>query len=323
MSFMNLNKEQLIESASKHGYRIEIVEKVVLLSQLLENIFKLPLLNESFALKGGTALNLFYFKDMPRLSVDIDLNYVKAVNREAMLQDRELAEDAIIRICNQVGCRIRRHPKSHAGGKMTLIYPSILGHEGKLEVDLNYMYRNPIFGIQKRNSHNWPYKVEDIPILDVHELTAGKLHALFTRNAARDLFDIHQLLSTCDFDKQKLKIAFVVYIAMSKTHWKDFNLNNVNFDVRDIKNKLVPVIKKNAIVAGSEKELRVWAVSLLDEVKDKLDASIFPFTSNEQKFLHEIQEHGKIYPELICSEDATIKTIKSHPNLMWRIRNKK
>ncbi|WP_292617854.1 nucleotidyl transferase AbiEii/AbiGii toxin family protein [Mesorhizobium sp.] len=41
--------------------------------------------HEEFALKGGTAINLFY-RDMPRLSVDIDLTYVPIVDRETTLK---------------------------------------------------------------------------------------------------------------------------------------------------------------------------------------------------------------------------------------------
>lgn len=54
---------------------------------LLEGFRSHPFLEDRFALKGGTALNLFIF-DVPRLSVDIDLNYLGATEREVMLAQR-------------------------------------------------------------------------------------------------------------------------------------------------------------------------------------------------------------------------------------------
>jgi hypothetical protein len=75
-------------------------------------------------LKGGTALNLFRF-EVPRLSVDIDLNYVGAVDRETMLAERPKVEEAIRAVCAREGFAIRRLPQEHAGGKWTLRYESV------------------------------------------------------------------------------------------------------------------------------------------------------------------------------------------------------
>ena len=67
--------------AEKAGFDLQVVEKVVHLLNLLNMINSHPVLKGKLALKGGTALNLFIF-DMPRLSVDIDLNYIGALDRE-------------------------------------------------------------------------------------------------------------------------------------------------------------------------------------------------------------------------------------------------
>lgn len=68
------------------------------------------------ALKGGTALNLFVF-DVPRLSVDIDLNYVGAADRENMLAERPKIEQAVHAVFARQGLTVRRMPTEHAGGK--------------------------------------------------------------------------------------------------------------------------------------------------------------------------------------------------------------
>ena len=84
---MRLTANELAREAAATGFQTEPLEKVILLLELLEAIRSHPFLKERAVLKGGTALNLFRF-DVPRLSVDIDLNYIGAVDREGMLADR-------------------------------------------------------------------------------------------------------------------------------------------------------------------------------------------------------------------------------------------
>ena len=72
---MRLSRERLQREATATGFRVEIVEKVAQLLDLLDGFNRHPYLKGRLALKGGTALNLFVF-DVPRLSIDIDLNYV-------------------------------------------------------------------------------------------------------------------------------------------------------------------------------------------------------------------------------------------------------
>jgi hypothetical protein len=74
---MRLSRERLTAESASTGFRPEILEKVIHLLGLLEGFHSHLYLRDRFALKGGTALNLFIF-DLPRLSVDIDLNYLGA-----------------------------------------------------------------------------------------------------------------------------------------------------------------------------------------------------------------------------------------------------
>ena len=97
---MRFSRELLIREAQKTAFRPEILEKVLQLLHLLESFLSHPYLRDRIVLKGGTALNLFYF-DMPRLSVDIDLNYIGSVKRETMLRERPLVEEAIHAVCNR------------------------------------------------------------------------------------------------------------------------------------------------------------------------------------------------------------------------------
>ena len=76
-------KSRLSQESQKLGFIRDTYEKVCRLSSVLSFMQSDPLLKESLALKGGTAINLTIF-DLPRLSVDIDLDYAKNNSRDEM-----------------------------------------------------------------------------------------------------------------------------------------------------------------------------------------------------------------------------------------------
>ena len=102
-----------------------------------------PFLRGRLALKGGTALNLFVF-DVPRLSVDIDLNYVDYEGTEDMRRERPMVEEALHAVFSREDYTVRRLPEEHAGGKWSLRYRTAYGDSARIEVDVNYMYRVPL-----------------------------------------------------------------------------------------------------------------------------------------------------------------------------------
>ena len=102
---MRLSRERLLAESASTGFRPEILEKVAGLLALLEGINLHPYLKGRLALKGGTALNLFLL-DVPRLSVDLDLNYVGAPDREGMLAERPKIEAALRAVCEREGIEV-------------------------------------------------------------------------------------------------------------------------------------------------------------------------------------------------------------------------
>lgn len=99
---MKVSRERLMDESQATGFRPEVLEKVIHLLNLLEGFNRHPFLKGRLALKGGTALNLFLF-DVPRLSVDIDLNYIGAVDRDTMMAERPKVEQAIQAVCSREG----------------------------------------------------------------------------------------------------------------------------------------------------------------------------------------------------------------------------
>ena len=106
---MKISKERLLQESEATGFRLEIIEKVFHLLHLLESLFSHPFLKGRLALKGGTALNLFIF-DLPRLSIDIDLNYIGSHQLEVMFEERPKIEEALRAVFGREGFAVRRFP---------------------------------------------------------------------------------------------------------------------------------------------------------------------------------------------------------------------
>jgi len=115
--------------ADDTGHQAGTLEKVLRLLDILQETAGDTILSERLALKGGTALNVFHL-GLDRLSVDIDLNYVGALDRSAMEAERPEVEAALNRLLASQGYFVRRRPDEHAGGKWLLRFDSALGGNG-------------------------------------------------------------------------------------------------------------------------------------------------------------------------------------------------
>lgn len=312
------SKEQLMHQARSGSYKPEILEKVYRLLDVFQQIMVVPFLQERLVLKGGTALNLFCFERLPRLSVDIDLNYIGALDRKKMLEEKLVIMDAIQQIMSQNQFERYRTPMKHAGGKMVWFYPSLLGQRGSLEIDINFMYRQPLFPVVLKSPNIQEYKHLQGPVLDIHELAAGKLSALFDRNVSRDWFDAHYLLTQMPLDKQKLKLAFVIYLAMTKIDLSHMIPERIDFDLTDLRNWLIPVMHQ-ASVPRKTPELKKWAATRIEELREQL-TGLLPLDTNEITFISKIRNEGIVSPELITADAELAKKVVSHPAINWAIR---
>ena len=97
---------ELTRHADFHGYKMEAFEKAVRLLGIVHAVSADPYLRDQFALKGGSALNLFLL-DAPRLSVDLDLSFVGEPERERMLANRNSVEAALASLVSTLGYEIR------------------------------------------------------------------------------------------------------------------------------------------------------------------------------------------------------------------------
>ena len=315
---MKFSLSEILPVAEFTGFKAEMVEKVLHLLNLLSTLNSHPFLKGKWVLKGGSALNLFVL-DLPRLSVDIDLNFIGALNREVMLMDRPKVEQAAQAVFSREGFTIKRVPVEHAGGKWRLNYQSFTGQSGNLEVDLNYMFRQPLWDIRAAYSHSLGnFQAKNIPVLDLHELAAGKLAALLARGQARDLFDSHRILNMNDLERDRLRIAFVVYGGMNRKDWRTVSIEDVDFDAEELARQLIPTIHVRAIQEqGSPAE---YGAKLVEECRKALSV-VLPFTDAELEFLDLLLDKGEIDSTILTADTALQQRIQEQPLLEWKALN--
>jgi hypothetical protein len=313
-----LSPTDLQREAETTGFRSEALEKVFQLLTLLDGIRSHPYLESRLVLKGGTALNLFLL-DVPRLSVDIDLNYIGAVQRHDMLAERPQVERAIEAVCARLGMRVRRVPEEHAGGKLRISYLGVTGRPGTLEVDLNFLLRTPLWAPTIADSRSiGTFRISKVPVLDLNELVAGKLAALFGRAASRDLFDTRELLTMPAIDVERLRFGFVVYGGINRRDWRDVSIDEVRIDPREVERRLVPLLR--ASVAPARAELAGWSEQLVADCRDRLSL-VLPLRTEEREFLDHLNERGEIVPELLTGDQEMQQLLRKHPGLLWKALN--
>ena len=312
---MNPTPAELSREAASTGFSVESLEKVCRLMTLLDALYSHPFLKTRIALKGGTALNLFHF-EVPRLSVDIDLDYVGAAAREAMLAERPKLERAVQAVCSREGLTVRRMPSEQAGGKWRLTYATANGGSGNLELDVNFMLRTPLWA--PAVAQCFPvgsFRAAAVSVLDLHELAAGKLAALLARSANRDVFDAHRLLVAPELDPARLRLGFVVYGAMNRKDWRTVSADDVKGDPASAPFDLAPMLRSN--LAPARGAVGAWLDTLVAECRERL-AIVLPLAPNEREFLDRLNRAGEIVPELLSDDAAMQAVIRHHPGLEWK-----
>ncbi len=185
------------------------VRQVRLLVQVLPYIFA----DDAFALKGGTAINLFY-RDLPRLSVDIDLTYLPIEDRETSLRKIDDSLDRIMGSITETG-RFRAQRIAGGGNNDTRIQVS--DGAANIKIETSPVTRGTILPPQNMvtcDAVTDQFGFAEIPVVSFEDLYGGKLHAALDRQHPRDLFDIKLLYENEGLTDDLFRL-FMVYVASS------------------------------------------------------------------------------------------------------------
>jgi predicted nucleotidyltransferase component of viral defense system len=181
-------------------------------ARLLVRVAPLVFVDEQFGLKGGTAINLF-LRDMPRLSVDLDLVFVDhTVGREEALARINAAVRA-------AADRLRPQrfdvyvPEAADDGETKLLVRS---GAAEVKVEINTVMRGTVHPVRRANltplARDTLLADLEIPVLAPEDVYGGKLVAALDRQHPRDLFDVMELLNHEGLTPG-IRRAFVVYLS--------------------------------------------------------------------------------------------------------------
>lgn len=185
-------------------------ERVKLLVEILPTLAE----EKRFALKGGTAINLFE-QDLPRLSVDIDLTWLPV---------GDFASDAreISAALEKIGETLRSGPMrlqvQTSGTQATGVHRLIASrNRSRVQIETTPVIRgtvHPVRTMRVRPGVEQTFGFAEMQVLDFADLYAGKLCAALSRQHPRDLFDLQPLLDEGRLD-ERLWRTFLVYLTCS------------------------------------------------------------------------------------------------------------
>ena len=164
-----------------------------------------------FALKGGTAINLF-IRDFPRLSVDIDLMYLPMDDRNTALANIRAALDRIADSINETipDARVQKSFASRADALRLIVKQG----DTQIKVELSPVLRGSVFSAELREvakTVEEQFGYVEMQVVSTPDLYAGKLCAALDRQHPRDLFDVKFLMEN-EGITDDLRKTFLVYL---------------------------------------------------------------------------------------------------------------
>lgn len=302
------------KKAEELGFVRDTLEKVTRLADVLEYLNTNPILKESLALKGGTAINLTIF-NLPRLSVDIDMDYLVNNSREEMLNQRELINSTINRYMISQGYTKNEKTKNpHSLDSWVYDYIGASGNRDNIKIEINYSLRAHMLQAEERlivtEHFGGGHKVKTLAPIEIY---GSKINALLSRAAARDLYDARNMIHYKLFDESEetlLRKTVVFYAAISaKVINKTFDTSAIDSITKQkIKTDLLPVIKRKDDFELEKAKKMVKAYI----------ADLMVLTEDEKEFLERF-ENGEYIPELLFEDERILERIKNHPMALWKI----
>ncbi len=312
---MHFDRMVLGRQARELGFVRDTFEKICRLADVLKWIHSDSFLAESVALKGGTALNLMIL-DLPRLSVDIDLDFVHNLSRDEMMKSREVLTNRIKKYMSAAGYTLGLKSKTyHALDSFVFEYQNAGGMKDNIKIEITYMLRCHILPpVVSTTLLPWNEQQLSTLCLDPIEIYASKIVAMLNRAAPRDLFDESMMIQEGCIKKSQeplLRKCVMFYCAVGSDKVPEqFNVENtLSITQQRIKTDLVPVLRNGTWFDAKQAYGNV-AAFLHDVLVPTPDE--FAFWSAFSKNQYE--------PKLLFDDPSIVERLHNHPMAIWKCR---
>lgn len=274
-------------------------------AELLISILPYMTKDTDFALHGGTAIN-FFVRDMPRLSVDIDMTYLRLSSREETIKAvSEQLKSISKHISSSMPSVLIEEKADASGGLISKLF--VKRQNAIVKVEPNQVIRGSLFGCEERDLCK---KAEDVfekfvtaKTLAFSELYGSKICAALDRQHPRDIFDIMLLIKNEGITDQVRK-SFLVYLISHNRPISE--LLSPNF--KDMK----PVFEKEFAGMASfdvkYEELVSVRKTLVEEINRKI-------TDDERAFLISFKEKAPKWELLGVKGAQDMSAVK------WKLAN--
>nr|MBC8360736.1 nucleotidyl transferase AbiEii/AbiGii toxin family protein [Candidatus Desulfatibia profunda] len=274
-------------------------------AELLLRILPLIYKEEVFALKGGTAIN-FFVRDLPRLSVDIDLTYLPVNDRDFALNE---IRSILLLISEGIKKRIPGTgviPKRIHGTE--IVRGLIVDREGvTVKIEPNLVLRGSVYPSEIKTLSKKAQDLFELSLqsrtLSPYDLYASKICAALDRQHPRDLFDVHLLLKSQGL-KPETRKAFVIYLVSHPRPMVEI-LSPQQKDIRDIFEKEFKGMIAESITFEALETTRNELVAILRE----------ELTPDERSFIVSIKQGQPLWDLL------ELEGIKDLPAVKWKLLN--
>ena len=308
------NRRELDTRAREYGFNRDTFEKVLRLTSILKFLNTQEYMYEHLLLKGGTAINLTVF-NLPRLSVDIDLDFIPNLTREETVHERARLTEILKGYMSEQGYALSDASRfSHSLNAFHYNYVNAAGNMDRIKIEINYSLRTHVFSSEDRafvtDAFGEAIKVRTVAVM---EIFAAKTNALLSRTAARDMYDFCNMADTKLFsgEEDMFRKCIIFYATISaKEVNKDFNASAIDSLVfSKIKSDLFPVlaVKDKFDLEGKKQQAKEYIASLMKPTEAEMDY-MERFIAKEYK------------PELLFEDAGIIERLRNHPMALWKCK---
>ncbi len=271
---------------------------------LLMRVLSVVAQEKCFALKGGTAINLF-IRDMPRLSVDIDLAYLPILERDESLREIDEALRGIeARVLKSIpGSKVQT---SVLRGTASVVKLVVNTADARIKVEVTPVLRGTVFPSAMRSVTD---KVEsefgyaEISVVSFPDLYGGKIVAALDRQHPRDLYDVRLLLANEGISRELFQ-AFLVYLISHDRPMSEILAPNL----RDIRQEFERGFSGMTFEAVTCDELERTREDLIERIHSA-------FTDDDKKLLRSIKAGMPDWGLL------NIEGVDKLPAVRWKMHN--
>jgi predicted nucleotidyltransferase component of viral defense system len=299
------------------GFDEKTIEKIYRICDILRRISLVEYTQERLSLYGGTSLNFLHFKNIPRLSVDIDFNF-RDLKTDDWEKERNKIDDIIKKILNDLKYResdIKIQPK-YPITRFDVHYTTKDGHKDSIKIEIGYMRRIPLFKNDTKSTFNHFNTDEQIelktPISE--ELFGNKFCTLLYRYkdetavSSRDLYDAYTISKTT-FNKELFETA-VILDSLMRPEPRIYKkapkkiVDNVSID-----NQLLNLIRNREV----PKDLKTKS-------QDFISKYISIAKENYQDIIDTFFNKHEFNPKLLKTYNQLNPDIDSHPSILWNLK---